>query len=72
MALFFPAMKRILVRPVSDNELRAQLEARDTILFVGEQVSWQDIERQVERLGFGELYIVSATQARGTGAPRIS
>jgi hypothetical protein len=55
-------MTRSYTRPLSDNELRSELEARDTICLMGEEISWQQIERQVERLGFGEAYIVSSTQ----------
>jgi hypothetical protein len=50
------------MRRLTDAELRPQLEALDTILFVGHRLQWQEIERQVERLGFGDLYIVSAMQ----------
>ena len=57
--------------PMTDADLRQQLEARDTIFFVGTDVSLQNIERQVERLGFGELYIVSATQGRDEAARKI-
>jgi hypothetical protein len=47
------------------------LEAGETLSFVGEEISFQTIERQVERLGFGDLYIVSAMQGRQAVAPRI-
>jgi hypothetical protein len=57
--------------PMTDADFRQQLEARDTIFFVGGEVSLQKIERQVERLGFGEMYIVSATQGKQTAATRI-
>jgi hypothetical protein len=56
---------------LTDGELRAQLEAGDTLSFVGLEISLQSIERQVDRLGFGDLYIVSATQGRQTEPPRI-
>jgi hypothetical protein len=55
-------MKRTHTQSLTDSELRAELQERDIIFFVGEQLGWQEIERQVERLGFGELYIVSAMQ----------
>jgi hypothetical protein len=42
-----------------DQELRAHLARRDTLLFQGLGRQWQQIEHQVERLGFGELYLVS-------------
>ncbi len=49
----------IYTRPLEDEELRAHLERRETIVFKGLGREWQHIERQVERLGFGEVYIVS-------------
>jgi hypothetical protein len=64
-------MVRTCFLPMTDAELQRQLEARDTIFFVGGDVSLQKIERQVERLGFGELYTVSATQGRLTGGAKI-
>jgi hypothetical protein len=57
--------------PLADGELRFQLEAGDTISFVGGEISLQKIERQVERLGFGDLYVVSATQGREGKSTRI-
>jgi hypothetical protein len=58
-------MKRTHIRSLSDEELRPQLEAGDIIFFLGPKVKFQEIERQVERLGFGDLYIVSATKGGG-------
>jgi hypothetical protein len=55
-------MQRIHIRPLTDEELRPQLEAGATIYFDGQTIQWQEVERQVERLGFGDLYIVSSTQ----------
>jgi hypothetical protein len=57
--------------PLADAELRPQLEAGDTLSFVGVEISLQSIERQVDRLGFGDLYIVSAMRGRQTQATRI-
>jgi hypothetical protein len=57
--------------PLTDGQLRPRLEARNTLSFIGVEVSLQSIERQVERLGFGDLYIVSATQGRQTAETRI-
>jgi hypothetical protein len=56
---------------MSDAELRQQLEARDTIFFLGGDASLQKIERQVERLGFGEVYTASATWGLQTGLTKI-
>ena len=55
-------MKRIFSQPLTDQELLSVLEVRETIFFMGRTIKWQEVERQVERLGFGDLYIVSCTQ----------
>lgn len=65
-------MKRTHNTPLTDDELRPMLEARDVIAFVGMPIRLEDIERQVERLGFGDLYVVSATQSPHTEGTRIS
>jgi hypothetical protein len=52
-------MKHIYTRPLGDEELRSHLERGDTITFTDVVKEWQDIERQVERLGFGDNYAVS-------------
>jgi len=57
-------MKRTVIGLVSDEELRAWLQARETVLLVGKDIEWRDVERQVERLGFGEDFVVCAAQAR--------
>jgi len=64
-------MVRTCTIPLTDGELRSQLEAGDTLSFIGREISLQTIERQVDRLGFGDLYIVSAMQGRQTEPPRI-
>ena len=46
-------------RPLNDQELRSHLEHGDTITFSAALKDWQEIERQVERLGFGSDYTVS-------------
>jgi hypothetical protein len=66
-----PAMERIHTQPLSDDELRPQLAAMATILFDGQTVEWDEIEQQVERLGFGDLYIVSCTQGRSGNDTKI-
>jgi hypothetical protein len=65
-------MEATYIRPLADEELRAQLEARATIVFDGQTIQWHEIERQVERLGFGDLYVVSATQGPLGDNSRIS
>jgi len=42
-----------------DEELSDHLRKGHTLLFKGLGKEWQEIERQVERLGFGETYFVS-------------
>jgi hypothetical protein len=64
-------MERTHTRVLTDAELCRELQARETICFVGLDLQWQELERQVERLGFGELYIVSAKQ-RAHEQERIS
>ena len=54
------------------DQLRRHLENKDTLAFHGLVEDWQEIERQVEHLGFGDTYIVSLTNApRGVFA-RVS
>lgn len=64
-------MKRIYTKPLADQELRRQLEANHMVLFVGPSLKWQSVERQVERLGFGESYIVSCTRRPNATASKI-
>jgi hypothetical protein len=52
--------------------LRLQLEARASIVFSGQEIESQEIERQVERLGYGDLYIVSTTNGSLARGARIS
>ena len=65
-------MQRIHILPLADEELRQQLEAGATIIFDGQTVQWHEIERQVERLGFGNFYVVSATQGPPGDNSKIS
>jgi len=52
-------MKCVYTRLLSDEELRAHLERGDVISFKDVSGEWHQIERQVERLGFGDVYAVS-------------
>jgi len=61
-------MKYVYDRLLSDEELRPHLERGDSVVFSGITKAWQEIEGQVERLGFGDNYAVSRT--RGAGANR--
>jgi len=47
-----------------DDELKAHLERKDTLIFEGLGREWQQIERQVERLGYGDRFIVSQTRSK--------
>ncbi len=46
----------------SDAEMRAHLEQGNSLFFPGMGREWEKLERQVERLGFGEVYFVSRTK----------
>ena len=60
-------MKHVYTRLLSDDELLAHLERGDSITFEGLALEWQQIERQVERLGFGDQYAVSRAKRPATG-----
>jgi len=57
-------MKCVYTRLLSDEELRAHLERGDVISFKDVSGEWHQIERQVERLGFGDVYAVSRCTRR--------
>lgn len=65
-------MGRTYNKPLADDELRRELESRATIFFEWTSIRWQDIERQVERIGFGDSYIVGTTQRTGDVSSRVS
>jgi hypothetical protein len=46
---------------LSDDQMLAQLQRREA--FSLKVSKWQLIERQIERLGFGEFYIVTQVEA---------
>jgi hypothetical protein len=58
-------MERTHTKPLSDDRLRPELEAGDTVVFKGKNFTWERIERQVARLGFGDSYLVIATSLSG-------
>ena len=64
-------MNRTLDTRLRDEELRRELVSKNTLLFVGEKVEWHEVERQVERLGFGDLYIVAEITGRAVHTPTI-
>jgi hypothetical protein len=57
-------MKYVYFRSLPDAELRHHLEQGDTITFTAAVKNWVGIERQVERLGFGDDYAVSRASKR--------
>lgn len=57
---------------LSDEQLRAHLERKETVIFKGLSREWQQIERQVERLGFGESYIVTQRKGARGGTIRVA
>ena len=69
-------MKCVYTRLLNDDELRPHLERGDTVVFKGTAKAWHEIERQVERLGFGDAYAVSRTRRAGAtgeeGFTRVS
>ena len=65
-------MEPIHIQPLADEELRPQLEARASIVFDGQAIRFHEIERQVERLGFGDSYIVSSAQGPLSNNSKIS
>ena len=51
-------------RPLTDEELLRHLRSRDRVVIRVPGLRWQDIERHVERLGFGDLFLVSAASGK--------
>ena len=58
-------MKCVYTRLLDDEELRPHLERGDVVAFKGVGKDWEQIERQVERLGFGADYAVSRSSRAG-------
>jgi len=44
---------------LSDEEMRVLLESEYSVVFTGLSKDWQKVEKQVERLGFGDKFLVS-------------
>lgn len=61
----------IYTRLLDDQEMNRHLEKQDTLLFEGLVREWQEIELQVERLGFGDRYVVSQVGGR-QGSTKVS
>jgi hypothetical protein len=66
------ALEEAYTRLLTDEELRPRLERSEAIVFPGLSREWQQIERQVEKLGFGELYFVTQRSGPRGGAVRLS
>lgn len=62
-----PAMKHSYERLLNDGELRPHLERGDAVLLKVPPKDWHEIERQVERLGYGDDYAVSRTTRSAPG-----
>jgi hypothetical protein len=67
-----PAMKYSYNRLLRDDELRPHLERGDSIVFTGLAQEWHEIERQVERLGFGDEYAVGRTRKAGAAREQVN
>ena len=63
-------MKHVYTRLLGDDELRTHLERGDRIIFTEAVKGWQEIERQIERLGFGAQYAVSRGSKPEPTGPR--
>ena len=46
-------------RLLTDEEIRDLLHRNEIIVFDGMSREWQKVEQQIEKLGFGDTYIVS-------------
>jgi hypothetical protein len=57
-------MRYNYAKSLRDDELRPHLDRGDTVFFAEAGPGWKEIEEQVERLGFGDLYAVSRATRR--------
>ena len=57
------AMQYLYSTPLTDEELLKHLGAGDNLVLRVPGLRWQDVERQIERLGFGESFLVAETQS---------
>ena len=65
-------MKYSYTRALSDTELSAHLRSQDQIVLRVDGLRWQDVERQVERLGFGDLFMVAMSRGKQGDCCRIN
>jgi hypothetical protein len=57
---------------ISKEDLHRHLSARETLVFTGRGVKWQEVERQVEELGFGDLFYVANVAKGGVRVTKVS
>jgi hypothetical protein len=58
-------------RLLTESELREHLRARHRVVLRIPGIEWHKIEREVERLGFGESFLVSSTNGKRGESCRI-
>ncbi len=51
-------------RPLTNLELLAHLRAEDRVVIKVPGLRWQLVEREIEQLGFGDQFVVSATNGK--------
>jgi hypothetical protein len=59
-------------RSLTDQELVQHLLAQDHVVLKVPGLRWQEVERQVERLGFGESFVVAETRSSRGQSCRIA
>ena len=57
---------------LSDEQMRLQLEEGHILVFEGLDRRWQEVEQQVERLGFGEEYLVLQAQGAHGSVTKVA
>ena len=62
-------MKYHYAKNLCDEELRPHLDRGDTVFFTEAVRDWKEIEHQVERLGFGDIYAISRGTRPGPSGP---
>jgi hypothetical protein len=55
---------------LSDAQMHAQLELGHRFSLMVPQ--WQEVERQIERLGFGDIYVVTLVNAKRGKITRVT
>ena len=65
------AAKQTFSYILSDDQMRSHLQNGNTLLFEGLADDWEAVERQIERLGFGDTYLVSLVKGRGGDLTKV-